>query len=54
MDDLIVSIEKPSLQEVFKEKGAKVADMGVVVYRRSTGVESHLVFGKGNKVFYHA
>ena len=51
MLELVAGMDQRPVQEVLEDVGPEVADMGVVVYRRSAAIESYLAFFKWYEVF---
>lgn len=39
--DGVIAIEKPAFDKVVGEKGTEIANVGVVIHRRSARVEAH-------------
>jgi hypothetical protein len=51
MDDTIIPVLQVSAQEVLKNEGSEIADMGVIVDRGSAGVKPDDTFFQGTEFF---
>jgi len=52
--DFVLVVFEPPFEEIFKEKGAKVADVGIVIDCWATGIDFDFSGGLGSEFLFCA